>query len=175
MITINQIQGAPLPGILKYLHDEYSFSFHPLDPAELERRSGAGVTSFVIDTLQIEVDVRTGVALYVWGYHPHGSWVRSDLPVPKRVRGAAPLDAECELDAGVSIAVPGGRNRLTEYNPENDWIRVSPRGGTDENLIEIADGVILGKPQGGLGSVWLNPVFGRCTGKDGQGGAHLFG
>jgi hypothetical protein len=159
MMSVRRMFGLPLAGVLRYLGDEYSFIFDVLDQDELELRAVGGTTSISIDTLQIEVGVQSKAALYVWGFHPRDSWEAARLIAPEGVPGTAIIDVPYQLEPGVSIAVPDGRRWVTEYDPQNGWVRISASRYLHENLVEIASGVMLGELEGELVAVWLHPVF----------------
>jgi hypothetical protein len=74
---------TPLPGLLQYRRSEHSFGFQVADPAEfVDRAGGVETTSVSIGTLQIEVGIGSGAALFVWGLHTNDKWTLEPLRVP---------------------------------------------------------------------------------------------
>lgn len=145
-------------GILRYVSSEASLSFEIADMELYADRCLEGVSSIVIDTLQIEVGLPRYDALYVWGYYPQSSWQISNLPEPVSTPGLIKLTG-CMLEPGISDSVPNGNLWRTEYDPNKGWVRIAPESGATDDLTEIADGVLLGEDHGVLSSVWLQPVI----------------
>ena len=82
MQLISSQEFTKLEGQLIYNSEEYSFDFRPRSNQELSNRVGnEGTTSITIDTLQIEVDIESGLALYVFGYYPYKIWHLEKLPL----------------------------------------------------------------------------------------------
>jgi hypothetical protein len=153
-------EDPPLAGLLNYTDAEYSFGFEIGSPADLSQRAGeSGVTSVLAGTLQIEIGVATRRALYVWGLHPRNRWTSAVLTAPDAEPRAAFFDPDRSFEPGVSISVaPVGAWR-TEFDDESGWIRVAPDSRADDAVANIAEGILLGRRDGELHSIWLQPVF----------------
>ncbi|MFJ7903084.1 hypothetical protein ACIQ6V_21750 [Streptomyces sp. NPDC096198] len=150
--------GAPLDGVLTYDDSEYGFSFDARSPKALGERLGTkGVTSALIGTLQLEIDVESREIVYVWGYFPNVRGDVGDLEAPVASPGRVFLSSDDFLEAGVSFDVPGKPWRVT-YDPSSGWValRLSDAPAT---LVQIADGTVVGLDDGALVSLWLRPVF----------------
>jgi hypothetical protein len=167
-LTFEVDLGRPaLDGALHYVEDEYSFRFDVRDLQEAEVRAGdKGVTSFCVGTLQVEVGVQTGIALFVWGYHPHQAWEEVRLAAPRSQPGLVRFSEPHVLEPGVGLQVSPVGAWSTSYDRHTGWICVAPELGTtgEELHVLMAEGVVLGLRDGELASVWLRPtVDGRST------------
>ncbi|MFE5209808.1 hypothetical protein [Streptomyces sp. NPDC056600] len=101
-------EGPPLEGVLAYTESEYGFSFSVRDGQALSVRLGSqGVTSVVIGTLQLEVDIESGEVLFAWGYLPNVRSVVADADPPRSVAGRVVVSSEERFEPGVSVGVPG--------------------------------------------------------------------
>jgi hypothetical protein len=156
-----------LSGTLLYLEGEYSFKFDARDRQEvLDRAGNDGVTSLSVGTLQVEVGVETGIALFVWGFHPHLTWEDMRLAEPRSQPGQVRLSDPRVLARGVALQASPDGAWSTWRDPQTGWISVAPEPGASgaESHVLIADGVVLGLRDGALSSVWLRPaVDGRST------------
>jgi hypothetical protein len=149
--------GSLIEGQLRYSESEYSFYFEVASRRLLEDREGmAGRASVSVGTLQIEVGVSNGAALFVWGLHPRTGWSSGPIPAPSTIVGIVRFGAKFETAVSQSIAQVGEWS--TVYDSSSGWLRVAPPLNRDETLVEIANGVVLGEREGELSSVWLNPV-----------------
>ncbi|MEV6982967.1 hypothetical protein AB0M95_17120 [Sphaerisporangium sp. NPDC051017] len=154
------MEDVRIDGLLRYHVDEHSFSFDVSSPADLAYAMGdEDVTSVVIGTLQIEVGVSTHRAMYVWGYHPRSAWEERPLPRPSTRPGGVIIAAPEIFEMGVSEPVPGGEGWKTVFDPSNGWVRVAPDEEADDEMVEVATGVVLGRRGQELHSVWLHPVY----------------
>ncbi|MFD6155197.1 hypothetical protein ACFWF7_16045 [Nocardia sp. NPDC060256] len=118
-----------------------------------------GVTSLVIQYLQLEIDIESGRALHIWGLHYQPNW--SDAEVrPQDVESAVvTVRAEPPLIPGVSIGLDEGIDWKTEYDRRTGWVRVSRYGSASTRLFEIATGTLVGLDHDELASVWIHPEF----------------
>jgi hypothetical protein len=151
----------PLDGTLHYVEAEYSFRFDVAEPQErLDRAGNAGITSLSVGTLQVEVGVETGIALYVWGLHPSGRWQEDQFGAPHPQPGIARVSDPQGLRRGVSIEIAPVGSWSTFCDPGTGWVWVTADAGNRENEIQvlIADGTALGFRDGRLSSIWLRPV-----------------
>ncbi|TDC24650.1 hypothetical protein E1265_09140 [Streptomyces sp. 8K308] len=151
--------GVALQGQLSYIRSEHSFMYQVVDRSRLAEEIGdQGVTSLVIDTLQLEVGVEHGRVLFAWGYHPMGGWSTTDLTEPECIPGQVSVRSDEALLPGVSVPLPGDA-WLTRYDPANQLVRVSPIPDESERCVRIAQGVALGITGSRLTEVWLRPTF----------------
>ncbi|MFD5466565.1 hypothetical protein ACFWIQ_27600 [Kitasatospora sp. NPDC127059] len=158
-LTFSVQSGAPLSGTLNYLTAEHSFLFEAQSRADLVERIGAGgVTSVVVDTLQLEVGIESGEALFVWGYFPRQSWIPARLTTPNHSPGRVFVGPEEPFEEGVSIPIPASHWRV-EYDPSNGWIVARAGMDAGAQFIQIAGGTVLGIDNTRLISIWLKPVF----------------
>jgi hypothetical protein len=158
-LTFLTNQNTPLSGRLSFVKSEYSFSYQVSDTAELQDRTGAsGITSLVIDTLQLEVGVESGTVLYAWGFCPMGSWAKVTLSPPTATPGGITVVADEELEYGVSVPLPG-ENWTTDYDPANGFVKVSRPQHTADHFILIAQDVTLGLDGSDLVELWLHPAI----------------
>jgi hypothetical protein len=78
MIQFAKSERSALAGQLLYRANEYSFDFEFESKDEALFRAGdKGTTSLLVGTLQIEIGIETGAALYVWGLHSHLRFYRT--------------------------------------------------------------------------------------------------
>jgi|SRR5216683_1384098 len=160
MIICVRGEDAPLEGLLRYVDSEHSFDFEVGSPADLTRRAGeSGVTSVLIGTLQVEVGVASRRALYVWGLHPRIRWAPAQLMPPRVEPRAAFFDPDRPFAPGASVAVAPVGAWFTEFDAGNGWVRVASDAVADDEVAQIAEGVLLGGRAGELHSIWLQPVF----------------
>lgn len=94
--------GSLLEGVLTYDNFEYGFTFSAQSAALL---SSEGVTSVLIGTLQLEVDVETRDAPFTWGYLPN---VR-EVAGTARVRDDLVRRPSCRSQAAKARARVGSR------------------------------------------------------------------
>jgi hypothetical protein len=160
-LTLSVGDGEPLFGLPIYANSEHSFRFEVASPDDLEVRSGnSGRTSLSIGTLQIEIDVERGEALFVWGLHPRQRWVLGNARPGEAQPGTVRVTSDGGLRRGVSIRVADIGSWTTVHDPESGWVRItaSPMTDDDEQVL-IATGTILGLRLDCLNSVWLAPAF----------------
>lgn len=160
-ITLTVSQGAPLDGLLIYSDAEHSFRFEVGDPSDLYARLGdLGRTSLAIGTLQVEVDVATGAALFAWGLHPRERWSDGRGQPEGRLPGEVRVHSTPKLETGVAVSVAEVGEWSTIHDRLSGWVRVtSDTTVDDDEQILIASGIVLGLRTGHLSSVWLHPVF----------------
>lgn len=175
MILFSKYDCVPLQGQVVYRAYEHSFDFKVESEPELLRRAGEkGTTSVLVGTLQIEVGIETGNALFVWGLHSHNSqWKRDRLERVLSEKGCVRVSFDCEAIGGVSQALAGVGEWNTTYDVNNGWICISAReDDAAESYIEFAQDTIAGLANGKLVSIWLRPVWHRERVEE---GSHLFG
>lgn len=153
---------VPLEGELVYRAYESSFDFQVGSQLELARRAGSkGTTSLLIGTLQIEVGIETGAALFVWGLHSHSSQWRLDmLSRPSAQRGCVKVVFIRELTRGVSQGLAEVGEWQTTYDSKTGWVCVSSNEhDVAESYVEFAEDTIAGLLNDGLVSIWLRPIW----------------
>lgn len=160
MVRFRVRAGRPLAGSLKYSQVDMGFSFEAADLPELaERLSGGGRTSVVIDSLQLEVGVDSGELLYVWGYCPGGAWAPLSLRPAPSTEGKIFVEADPSLEEAISVSI--SRSAVWDYgfDRESGWVCVFRSMSATEDLIEVAEGVLIGLIGEDINSVWLHPEF----------------
>ena len=161
---MNFIYDESLPiieGVVSYKTGEYSFDFEVDSELEIRKRiSDKGKTSIAIGTLQLEVDVFSGLILYAWGYHPYFNWKSQTLSIPFPHKVCCIKINDEELKTGVSIKISEVEEWETFFDEENGWVCITslktpePRG----KYIKFAANTIAEIDQGKLLSLWLCPV-----------------
>jgi len=159
------LESPKLDGRVLYRTDEYSFDFEPDSITDLDKRVGSeGRTSVVIGTLQIEIDVETGAALYVWGYHPYFRWRAGRLPTIASRPGTISVLTKEQLHEGVSVSLVHVNEWTTVYDPTTGWICVgASQVAQTIELVEFATKTVAGIEKGVLRSIWLRPEVGTCN------------
>src|SRR5205085_9341961 len=106
---------------LEYFDEDYSLRFDALDKTEIERRHrpepgpgnvqtdierrfglGRRSTSLLLDTLQLEVAVATGIVIGISGFHPHTAWKPETVVLPAAKSGCL-VTRGLRLDPGISL------------------------------------------------------------------------
>jgi hypothetical protein len=150
---------SPVRGHPRYVKEDYAFDFQ-MDGGEKESRKGTqGTTSFVVDTLQLEVAVDSSLCLYIWGYCPTGRWKRSPLSPPMAQPGSLRAIHDAPLVPGVSVGLEEMIPVTAWFDPASGWFCMgnneSPAG---VQAVEFATGclaVVLAV--GRLSSLWVKP------------------
>lgn len=160
MTRFKKFDCAPLQGKLIYRPNEYSFDFEVRSESELALRAGGkGTTSLLVGTLQIEVGIETGAALFVWGLHSHSmQWRREDLPRISKEKGGLKIDGEPIIGVSQGLAEVG--EWQTTYDSEIGWLCI----GSGENQLadsyrEFAENTVAGLINDRLVSLWLRPIW----------------
>ena len=153
--------GAPFPGSPVYSRSEHSFDFEPASREQLrEITFEDGVTSVVVETLQIEINVRDGRALHVWGYHPATNWSAQSLSPPSVHAGEVFVVDDRAFISGVSIGLAEIGEWSTGFDEASGWVRVAPDLNIDdEQVVLIATDTCLGLIGDKLNSIWVRPTF----------------
>lgn len=161
-MRFNAKPGVPTPGRPIYRSWEYSLGFDAGVPDTIsDRVATGGVASVVVRTLQIDVAVESGEALFVWGYHPHTNW-REGPAVPVDPQpGAVVVTMDGPFLADVGYTIPGSDSWATVHDPKSGWLRVrSADGAEDEQVVLIAEETGLGLIGDQVNSIWVRPDFG---------------
>jgi hypothetical protein len=149
--------GPFLEGRVRYIDSEYSFDFDVEGLDVLAEREGdLGRSSITIGTLQVEVGVEAGTALFVWGLHPRVKWRLGTLLEPVVEPGVVLFDLQ--MESGVSVELAPVGKWSTTFDSSNGWVRIAP-DDQDDSLVAIASGTLLGHKDGSLHSVWLKPLM----------------
>ncbi|WP_211762603.1 hypothetical protein [Kutzneria sp. CA-103260] len=161
-IKVSVRDGEALSGTLYYSRSEYSFRFEVDDVSGLAEKVGHhGVASLAVGTLQIEVDIESMSALYVWGLHPDVKWREGSVALRVPVReGKVVIDVGSIMSAGVALEIAAVNEWGTTFDSLTGWARVAPHGLVEDEIVLIATGVGLGIVNLEIGSVWLNPLVG---------------
>jgi hypothetical protein len=151
--SASSVNGHP-----RYVSEDYAFDFE-MDLGEQEQRLGKqDRTSFVIDTLQLEVGVDTSLCLYIWGYCPMGKWGLSSLSPPTARRGLLRAIHDKPLVSAVSIGLEHMMPVNAWFDPESGWFcmgnREVPSGA---QAVEFATGCLAVVVDGRLSSLWVRP------------------
>jgi hypothetical protein len=147
------VSGCP-----RYVNEDYAFSFQ-MDPGEQAQRQGEhGTTSFVVDTLQLEVAVDTSLCLYIWGYCPMGRWERTTLMPPVARRGSLRAVHDKPLVPAVSIGLEQMIGTTAWFDPDSGWFCVGKKEiASDVQAVEFATGCVAVVADGRLSSLWVRP------------------
>lgn len=155
---------APLQGELIYRAYEYSFDYKVSSESELALRAGnKGTTSLVVGTLQVEIGIETGAALFVWGLHSHTTrWRRVHLPGVSSQKGCVKVLFDEAPVIGVSQVFAEVGEWQTTYDEDTGWISVSANEhDVVGSHVEFADNTIAGLANEKLVSLWLRPFWDR--------------
>lgn len=149
----SSVSGRP-----RYVSEDYAFSFQ-MDVGEQEARQGKnGTTSFVVDTLQLEVAVDSSLCLYIWGYCPMGRWKQSSLSPPITHRGSLRASHDKPLVLGVAVGLEDMMPTTAWFDPDSGWFcmgnKEHPAGA---EAVEFATGCFAVVVGGQLSSLWIKP------------------
>lgn len=158
--TIDTDEPA-LKGKLIYHVQDHSFDFEPESLVTLQQRVGfVGTTSLLINSMQLEVGIETGILLYVWGYYPRYHWKQAKLSPPSPCVGMIRAGLESPFEEGISISIEPMIQWTTHYDSSSGWICIgdSTIPPTHEP-IEFATFVIAVIEKTNLHALWLHPAF----------------
>lgn len=155
-------ERSALAGQLLYRPNEYSFDFELESKDEaLFRASDKGTTSLLVGTLQIEIGIETGAALYVWGLHSHSSkWSKADLPEISPHPGGIKVIFDKPPKTGVSELISGPGEWQTIHDTSNGWICVSSNK-QPTSFVEFVKDTVAGLADRYLVSLRLHPTWAR--------------
>jgi hypothetical protein len=145
-------------GRLRYVFGDYAFDFQ-MDVAEQEERCGTQrTTSFVVDTLQLEVAVDTSLCRFIWGYCPIGKWECCSLSPPTTHHGSLRASYQKPLVSGVSIGLEKMVPPTAWFDPESGWFCMgNKRDDAEAEAVEFATGCLAVVVSGRLSSLWMKP------------------
>jgi hypothetical protein len=149
---------SPVRGQLRYVTGDHAFNFW-MDPDEQgARRGNRGTTSFVINTLQLEVAIDTSLCLYAWGYCPVQSWKASSLSSPVPSRGSLRAYPAKPLVPGVSVGLESTTSTDAWFDPASGWFCMGDKDGASHwQAVEFATSCVGVVADGRLSSLWLRP------------------
>lgn len=154
------IQAAPSPhleGTPRYVMEDHAFDFTPRDA--IGPRAPGGRTSFVVDTLQLEVDIESSTCLYLWGYCPRGRWTKSTLMAPASRSGLLKVVSSTRLQPGVSVGLEGMVEPKMRFDPISGWFCIGRSDvGRECRSVEFASGCLAVVEDQVLRSLWIRPV-----------------
>jgi hypothetical protein len=153
--------GRPQDGAAQYIEADGSFDFDKGLSSSVGYAIGSeGVTSLLVGTLQIEIDVEYRTALHVWGYHPREAWMLGQAVPPQYRDGIVMISAPTKLIPGVSLGVAEIGEWTTTFDARSGWVAVrADPGQENDQTILIASGTLLGFIGESLNSIWIKPVF----------------
>jgi hypothetical protein len=160
-VRFNVKPGVPTAGRPIFRYSEYSLGFEVRLPERIGSRVAlGGVASALVRTLQIDLAVKSGEALFVWGYHPQMNW-REGLAVPTDPQpGAVVITMGEPFLADTGYEIPGSHSWNTVHDRTSGWLRVrADDGADDERVVLIADETCLGLIGHQLNSIWVHPTF----------------
>ena len=133
---------------LIYRSEDYSFDIEPLEES--------GVTSIMINTLQLEID-DYGEIIYVWGYCPLIKYEETD-EVP---RGYNAYTLIAQLDdqpiPGISYSLSEDARWSIYINKKKGWVCLGNPQTKNRKLVEFAPNCVAAMDGQELTAVWLHP------------------
>jgi len=152
-MRLRATQTAPemTNSVLLYRPQEYSFD---LTPAPL-----AGYTSFLLDDLNIEVDIH-GKVVSIWGMCPHTRWINTPLIAPKAAYGELFIESDTPLQRGVSTHIFSKKYLPTFVDRNSGWVQVRVASNVDSAVMVLPGVVFEISTCGKLCSLWLHPQSG---------------
>lgn len=164
MIRFFPVYERPtLKGQLIYVRADASFDFEQADPTEHQSRIQMGVaTPILIGTLQIEIGIDTGLAVYIWGYYPDVRWRIEAL---HDISGlVSPGTFEVKVDEGLYVGEAVRYVEINEwptsYDPLTGWVCIGNQDVTSTtHCIEFASNTVAVIEDDKLQALWLRPKF----------------
>lgn len=154
-----EILTSPLSvrGCLRYVREDYAFNFR-MDVGEQERFGKGSTTSFVVNTLQLEVAVDSSLCLYVWGYCPMGRWEQSLLSPPIGQTGSLRASHGKPLEHGVAVGLEQMMPATAWFDPDSGWFCIGNKeSAAGVESVEFATGCLAVIVGGRLSSLWIKP------------------
>jgi len=143
---IETTNGELVSGNLVYRQTDHAFDVEP--------HPSGGVTSLLVNELQIEVD-EDGILLFVWGYCPLEGWIGATLSVPSARASRARWCGQA-LVPGVSRRLNRDARWPARSDPDSGWLCVGDPEATGES-IAFGPGAICVLQHGTLQALWLRP------------------
>ncbi|MCJ0906510.1 hypothetical protein [Rhodococcus sp. ARC_M6] len=152
--------GAIFPFVPVYCRNEFSFDVQNIEIARSLGYSIDGTSSIQISFLQISVDVKTGRALHVWGYHPNLDWKEGPALPSKMKSGEIRVNSEPPLEPGISPRFIDHEAIETIFDARSGWVRVTRNNDQeDDEIWEFCTGTAFGSREDKLHSIWIRPKF----------------
>jgi len=125
---------------------------------DLEGERPKGVTSLLVNDLQLEID-QEGVVLYPWGLCPRSTWEPTEAMPPASVRGTLVAQFGEEIVPGVSRRISGGSRWPVYENRAARWVCIGDleAEGNRRKGIEFAPGCVAVLDDHALVALWLRP------------------
>ena len=160
MVAVRVGRGRQFLGHLRFYEKEDAFFFvsDPYAPFGQQVPFSSGVLS--VGYLEIRVNVDTGQAFKVEGFHPRTRWEMADLESPDAAPGSAFFVVENPgFSVFAAVRVVGFDDMWTTFfDPRSEWIRiVQPDALPDDEQVLIATGTVIGVRKGLFNSIWLQP------------------
>ena len=157
-LSFDTLLHAPMiQGNAFYIIADHTFDFR-LEEQERRRIGNKGTTSFVIDTLQMEVAVDSSQSLYIWGYSPMGKWKKAVLTPPNASYGALVARHTLSLIPGVAVGLEDMVLPNALFDPDAGWFCMGSKNlPTDSVAVEFATGCIAVLVNGAIFSLWVKP------------------
>jgi len=158
-VRIELLPGEALRGRPRYVIEDFAFDFLAADVLqEKHRKGGAGTSSLVAGTLQVEVSVDQGVILFVWGYCPYLSWRSLSISPPSCKEGILRIIRPAPLVAGVSLGIDSTVSPAAYFDPLSGWLRLgAAEMAGNATAVEFATDSIAAMKGGQLVSIWVRP------------------
>jgi hypothetical protein len=149
IMRLNVVPGQALRGRPLYVLGDHAFNFHAAPGADpLEVVDDAEMTSLALDTLQIEVSLRTRRCLWLWGYSPRRGWLPGRIQDPAAEDGGVEV-ADVELMRGVSPRIPDAPIREV-FDRGTGWFGVFATAEPRGRAVRISTDTVLFVEDGAL-------------------------
>jgi len=159
-IDLESSSGAAINGRLEYKVADYSFLFTAAAESDYYwRLFEFGGAILAVGTLELTVDVDSGVIRYVDGYHPRTQWRAGSVCPGACHEGIVRVVDRQELISGVARSIASVGEWHTVHDRVSGWVRLSPEAAADDKRVLIASDTVLGLVGGVLNSIWLHPIF----------------
>ena len=140
-----------------YVTGDHAFNFEARVGADASDVVGdAGTTSLTLNTLQLEVSLRTRRCLWLWGYSPTTRWIVGEVPEPVAQDGSVEV-LGVQLAPGISIRIPGSSIR-EELDARSGWFGVFAGTKAEGQPVRIATDTVVFVADGALSAVLVRPA-----------------
>src|SRR5207302_938957 len=116
--------------------------------------------SLLLERLQLEVPVATGIVIGISGFHPHTGWKPGAVAPPAAKPGCV-VARDFRLDPGISVPL-GDVVWESAFDEKTGWLWIHERGQIvpdDAESIEVATGFIISLRDGSIAGVYLRPTM----------------
>jgi len=146
--------GRGLQGRLIYRTKEHSFDFESSSSFQCPAR-----TSLQFGTLQLEVALPVGTALFIWGYHPQELWQEHAVPVPPARPGLLQIQ-DVGLRPGISVRKVDVGEWITTNDIRSGWLRFGDRTNNEVRYCEFGDDMVAAvSSDGNVRAFYLHPHY----------------